>query len=143
RVGGERPGDAHTLLLTTGALSRITWQPGLDWAEAHELEPFGRARPDLLFAPTEDDRDCAAVVGNRVVREEAGLLDRIPDGPPQLDSGLVRDRASADPDVAAAEVDEPVDQLQGGGLAAAGGTDEADEFAGFDFEIQFVESGTG
>src|SRR5699024_11775030 len=90
-------GAAHTLRLTTGELSRITWHPGLDWAEAHELEQFGRASPDLLFVPTEDDRDCGDVVGNRVVREEAGLLDRIPDGPPQLDSGLVRDRASADP----------------------------------------------
>src|SRR5699024_11363942 len=96
-----------------------------DWSsDVCSSDLFRCASPDLLFVPAEDDRDCGDVVGNRVVREEAGLLDRIPDGPPQLDSGLVRDRASADPDVAAAEVDEPVDQLQGGGLAAAGGTDE-------------------
>src|SRR5699024_863726 len=75
--------------------------------------------------------------------EEAGLLDRIPDGPPQFDGRLVGDRAIADADVSAGEVDEPVDQLQCSGLAAAGGTDEADEFTGFDFEVQFVESGTG
>src|SRR5699024_6558999 len=142
RVGGERPGDAHTLLLSAGELSLVARQPGLAGADADQFEQFGRAGPGARLVPSEDGGAGGDVVGDCVVREKTGLLDRVADGPPQLDGRLLGDRVIADADVSAGEVDESVDQLQGCGLPAAGGPDEADEFAGLDLEVEGVEGGS-
>src|SRR5699024_8564514 len=79
------------------------------------------------------------VLGDGVVGEETGLLDRVSNGSAQFDHRVVGDRSVADADVAAGEVDESVDELQRRGLPSARGAHEADELAGFDLEVEGVE----
>src|SRR5699024_8185451 len=114
-----------------------------DGAEADLFEQLGRAGPDERLVQSEDGGDRGDVVGDRVVREETGLLDGVAAGPPQLEVGRIGDGVDAAADVSTGQVDESVDQLQGCGLPAAGGPDEADEFAGLDLEVERVEGGSG
>ena len=78
RVGGERPGDADALLLAAGELVRVA-AAGLG-GEADGFEEFGRAGPCLAAAVAEQQRHGGDVVEHRTVREEARLLDDVPDG---------------------------------------------------------------
>jgi hypothetical protein len=75
------------------------------------------------------------------VREQAGLLDRVPDPPPQV-VGVERQRVvAADGDPAGRRLDQAVDHPHGGGLAAPGRPDEDRRLAGVDRHGEAVDRG--
>ena len=85
RVGRERPGHAHPLLLPAGQLGGVALtELG---REPHPLEQLVRARPGLRLVPAEQARHGGDVVEHRAVREEAGVLDDVAHPAAQL--GLV------------------------------------------------------
>ena len=73
------------------------------------------------------------------MREQADLLDHVADPAPQLRQLEPADAAAVDRDVAGVELDQPVDELQGGGLAGAGGADEHADLARPDREREVVD----
>src|SRR5262249_28651222 len=64
------------------------------------------------------------VLPDRLMREESDLLDHVADPPPQLDRIDTRDVLAAHEDASAGRLDQPVDHLQRGRLAAPGGPDQ-------------------
>jgi two-component system chemotaxis response regulator CheY len=70
------------------------------------------------------------------VREEADLLDDVADAAPELVRRARADVDAVDLDRARRRLDEPVDHAQRGRLAAAGRTDEHDEVAARDLEVE-------
>ena len=71
--------------------------------------------------------------------EQADFLNDIADAAPQFNGIDCADVLAADKDFAAGRGDEPVDKLEGGRLAAAGGPDENDELALLDVKIEGME----
>src|SRR5581483_8389155 len=76
---------------------------------------------------------------DRHVGEQADLLEDVTDAPPQLSELELTHAAAIDRDVALGDRDQPVDHLQGGGLAAAGGPDEDADVAGCHLEGEILD----
>jgi hypothetical protein len=137
RVGGQRARDADALLLAAGELRGI--------AVAHlerqpdELEQLVDALADALLVPAEHARQRGDVVGDRAVREQADVLDRVADVAPQLVDRAVVDAAAVDQDLAVGDLDHPVHQAHRGGLAAAGGADEHADLTGVHREAEVLD----
>ena len=138
RVGRERSGEADTLALAARDLRRVAGAVVLR-RQVDEVEQLVHAHGDLLLRPAEQLRHGGDVLGDGHVREEADLLDHVADAAAEL--GLVQsvDALPIDPHVARGELDEPVDELHGGRLAAAGGADEAADVAGRNRKRQVVD----
>ena len=122
RVGGERTRKADALALTAGELRGEALRVGR--IEADEVEQLGGARLDPRARPAEQPRNRADVPLDRHVREEPDLLDDVADRAAQLGQVVVADRPAVDADVAARELDQPVDELERRRLAAARRPDE-------------------
>ena len=86
-----------------GQLGRIA--PGVARLEPDQVEELGDPVVRPRLRPAEQPRDGRHVVADRHVREEADLLDHVPDPASQLDDGQVADAAAVDPDVALVEGD--------------------------------------
>jgi len=82
RVGGECPGDAYPLLLPSRELARITLRHSR--GQPQELEQLERAAAGPGRAPAQQPRHRGDVVGDGPMREEAGVLEHVPDAPAKL-----------------------------------------------------------
>ncbi|GAA1616801.1 hypothetical protein GCM10009733_011370 [Nonomuraea maheshkhaliensis] len=71
--------------------------------------------------------------------EEADLLDGVADVPAQLVGVEAEHVLAADADLAGGRLDQPVDHLHGGRLAAAGRADQHDELSCGDVEGDVVD----
>ena len=139
RIGAERPGDAHALALAAAELRRA--------AGARSPSPAGAMRSSSsstrawvrCLRPAEQPRHGRDVLGDRLVREEAHLLDDVADRAPQVVDVVRPGVAVVDADRARGRLDEPVDHLQRGGLAAPRGADEDHDLARLDLEREMVD----
>ena len=122
RVGGQRPGHPHPLLLAAGQLVRVAAGQVLVQADQrHQLPGPG---PGLALAPADQQRHRADVVLDGPVREQPRLLDHVADAPAQRRRVLLLDVPAVQQDPPAGRIDQPVDHAQRGGLAAAARADQ-------------------
>ena len=137
RVCREGSGHADPLALTPRELRGVA--PREDGrVEPHELEQLGRARLATGPVPAEEGRDRGDVLLDRLVREQAHLLDDVADSPAHLDRVFVRDVVAVDEDSARGRLDQPVDHAHRRRLAAAGRADQDADLAPGDIERQLA-----
>ena len=142
RIGGQRPGDADPLALSTGQLVRVSVAIGAG-LQADQLEQLVDALADACRLPAQQLRDDGHVVADRLVRKEPDLLDHVADAAAQLDRRQAHDVLAADGDAPARRLDEPVHHLHAGRLAAAGRADQDADLAGRDGQAQVVDRRRG
>ena len=118
RIGRQPAGHADALLLSAGQLARVPVPVALG-LQAHEVEEFVDAFGRALLVPLEQTRHQRDVVGHGHVREETAALDDVTDRAPELIGILGTDIFTVDRDGARSGIDESVDHLERGGLAAA------------------------
>ncbi len=133
-VSGQGAGHSHPLLLTAGELGGVPRQQGA--IEAHEVDELLDPGGDPAPIPPQHLRDRGHVLRDRAVREEADLLDHVPDVAPQVGDRAVADVVPTDGDRAGRGLDEPVDHAEGGGLAAPGGPDQDHDRTAGDPEVE-------
>ena len=126
-AGGHRAGDADALALAAGELARVAL--GVALLEADELEQLADARADALLVPAQQPRHRPDVVLHAHVREQADLLEDVADPAAQLGQVEAAHALPADGDVALGDVDQAVDHLHRGRLAAARRPDEHADLA--------------
>ena len=95
----------------------------------------------LRGIPAQQPRNRGDVLGDRPVREQADLLDHVADLAAELGRLPLAHAGPVDQDVAAGELDHPVDQPHRRGLATAGGPDEHADLTRPDGQRQAVERG--
>ena len=139
RVGAQRTGDAHTLLLSAGQLARvaISIHRGVEPDEVEQLVDAG-SDPGLL--PAEEPRHGADVGADRLMREEADALDHVTDSTAKLNGIDIGDVVVIEKDTTRRRLDETVDHAHRGRLATAGGTDKHTDLAVLDLEAEVVHS---
>jgi len=140
RVGCERPGDADALLLPAGELAGVAVAV-LAWLEADEVEHLFDAGVDPVLLPAGQTGDHAHVLGDRHVREQPGLLDGVTDPPAELVRVQSQRIPATDRDAPGGGLDEAVDHLHGGGLAAARRPDEYGDLPGRDRHGDVLDRG--
>ncbi len=139
RLGGERPGDRQALALPARELPGV----GLRLVrEAHEVEQFERPfAPGGARRPPEPQRQ--GHIGRRVaVRQEVEVLeDHRGLGPrgSQLTSAQLGQLDAVDLDRARVGPGEEVDGAQERRLAGAGASEDAEDLAGGDVEVDRVQ----
>src|SRR5439155_8496336 len=136
-VGSEGSRQTHSLALAARELSGVAL--AVARLEADELQQLRDARADARLLPAEEPRHGRDVVADRHVREEAHLLDHVPDPSPQFDDGQLPHAPPVDANVTVVERDETVDHLQRGRLAAARGPDEDAERSAGNLERELVQ----
>jgi hypothetical protein len=135
----ERPRDPHPLLLPAGELRGIAVaERGL---EPDQRDQLVHAALDPLPLPAEQPRHGVDVVGDRAVREEAGLLDHVADVATQIRRRAIAHGALPDEDVPLVDLDHPVDHPHRRGLARAGRADEDADLPGGDVEGKVADRG--
>ena len=134
RRGRERTGQRHALLLPAGKLRRILRELA---GQPDHLEQFAHARGDLRLRAALVDKAVADVLRNREIGKQGiGLKN---DAEITLGGRRIRNIAPIDMDGARSLAIEPRDGTQKRRLAAAGGAEEADEFAPFHVEIDLAQ----
>lgn len=76
RLGGHRPGERDSLLLSAGEL---VWLPVGSLGQLNEFEHFLDALFEILAVPAADLEPVGDVLGNRLVREQREVLEHHPD----------------------------------------------------------------
>lgn len=142
RIGREGPGQADSLLLPAGKLSWVAAAKFVG-VEVHEGEQRVDACPDARRIPAEDGRHGGDVFGDVLMGEEPHLLNHIADALAQRDGIFIGDGFAIQQNPAAVRLDQPVDEPDQGGLAAARGAEDGDQLAGFNHEADAVEGGRG
>ncbi len=127
RIGGQRPGHPDPLPLASAELLGVAVAEHVR-VQAHQVQQFAGALP--LRALDQPSRCGTVAVLSSTVRcgEEPGLLDDVAHPAAQLDRFDAGDVGAVDQDAPLGRFDQPVDHLHGGGLAAARGPDEGDQF---------------
>ena len=141
RIRREAPGHADALLLSAGELARETVSVDRR-VQADEVEQFVHAVGDAPAVPREQARHQADVLGDGQVGHHAAALHDVADLTAQPGGVTACDVFPADQDPPGGGLDEAVDHLQRGGLAAAGRTDEHHRLPRGDDEVQGVHGGT-
>src|SRR6478672_3571407 len=113
-LGGQGPGQRDALAHAAGELVRA---PVGEVAEVHHIEVLPGAGLAVPAPDSLEPQRCRDVVQRREPREKGRLLEH-------------QGGVAVDPDLPGGDVVEPADQVEQCGLAAAGGTDEADELPG-------------
>src|SRR5437879_8359222 len=108
---------------------RIT-APKLTGVEANQLEQLVDTLLDPFLVPTQQPGDGGDVVGDAQVRKETNVLDDVAHAQAERDRVDVRNVLLVVEDAAVAGFDQPVDHLQRGRLAAAGGADQHGQLTG-------------
>ena len=121
-AGGHRAGDADALALAARELAGVAL--GVALLEPDELEQFADAGADALLVPAEQPRHRPDVVLHAHVGEQPDLLEDVADAAAQLGQVQAPHALVADRDVALGDVDQAVDHLHRGRLAAARRPDE-------------------
>ncbi len=137
RVARQRPREADALALAAGELRRVALRVGR--IETDEVEELQRARVDPGTRPAVQPRDGPDVRLDGHVREEADLLDDVADAAPQLHEVLLADALPVDADVAARQLDQPVDEPERRRLATARRPDEHADLTRGDGEREPVD----
>ena len=91
RVGRERAGDADALALAAGELGRVAVAEVA--GQADDLQQLLDALVRALLVPAEQVGDGGDVLADRLVREQADLLDHVADLAPQLGRARGRGRS--------------------------------------------------
>ncbi len=136
RLTDDRTAHRDTLALTAGERLRLARQV---LREVEDLRRVLDLLPDLGLRHAGDLEREAHVVGDRHVRVERVVLEHHGDVP--VLGRQVGDVAVPDADGAAVDVLQPREHAQRGGLAAAGGADEDEEFAVLDGDVELVDGG--
>ena len=138
RVVAQRPGDRGPLPHAAGQLPRVG---ALEAGQADELAQLGSPRPPRLPADPPQLQRQRDVVRDRVPGEQVGVLE---DEPEVLERLVVA--LAAAPDAlpvgrhrARARGEQPGEDAQQGGLAAARAADQRDELAAGDGEVDVAE----
>src|SRR6478672_4325926 len=138
----EGPGDGNTLLLTTGELVR---QALLHARESDELERLGHGLADAGAAAAEDLQGVGDVLKDRLVGQQAEVLEDAADLAAQGRDLALRQAvevATGDEDAAPRDVLLLHDELHHRGLARTGRAHDEGELAPRDLEIDVVERRT-
>ena len=138
RVGGERAGHADALALSTGELVREAAAVG-PHGQADQLEHLFHAASGAGTVPAEELRHRRDVGLDRPVRQQADVLDDVPDPAAELHRVEGRGVDVVEQDAAARGFDEAVDHAQGGGLAAAGRADQREHLPRFRDEAERLD----
>ena len=141
RIGGEGTGNADALPLAARERHRVSV------AIAARLEPdqVEQLLDPCLHAslgPAQKARYDRHVLGHGEMWEEPHLLDHVSDPPPQLDRRQRHDVLAVDRDPPRGRLDQAVDHLHCGRLAAARWPDQHADLAGRDRQRQ-VRDGVG
>ncbi|MNS94377.1 hypothetical protein D3C72_1285920 [compost metagenome] len=128
RIGRQRADHADALLLPARQLARVAaeHQAGIELHHRHQL---ARALAALLLVPAEQARHHHDVLFDGHVREQADLLDHIADLAAQGHAVDAAGVLALDAHGARGRLDQPVDHLQRGGLAAARRAEEDADLA--------------
>ena len=118
--GGGRECASHTDPLTLAA-RELVWAAVADLLriEAYVPEQFRDSLPTFLDRPAEQLRNQCDVLFNGPVGQQPKLLNHVADFPSQIDGVEGGDVLPVEPDRAAREWQQAIDQSQGGGLARA------------------------
>ena len=130
----QRAGDGHALLLAAGQLR------GIACLEARELDERQHAAHALAALRARHPPHVEAerhVVEDRQMREERVALEDHPEAAALGWQGV--EALVVEPDLAGARRQQPGEQVEGGGLAAARGAEEGDELAAAHLEREVVE----
>ena len=142
RVGGQRPGDADALPLAAGELGRVA--PGIRRGlQAHDREQLLGAGRQARLRPAQQPRHRDDVLLDRLVREQAGLLDHVADAAAELRDVARRRVDAVEQDAARRGLDQAVDHLERRRLAAAGRPDEHADPSRRDREREVVDRAGG
>jgi hypothetical protein len=137
RVGRQGARQAHALLLAAGELAWVARAVGA--RQAHQLEQRVDPRVDARLRPAEQTRHHRDVLLDPHMREQPGLLDRIPDPAAQL-GGLQPTRVhTVDQDAPAGRLVEAVDHFEQRGFAAAGWPKQHHKRAILDLEADMID----
>ena len=115
---GQCAGKADALLLTARKLPRHP-PAVLVRRQVDQPQQFIDPLLDALGRPVEQPRDHGDVLGHGHVREQAAPLKDVADAAPQLDGVHGADVPPVHLDSPRGRLDQPIDHLQRGGLAAA------------------------
>ncbi|MCB5283754.1 hypothetical protein BJQ89_03528 [Arthrobacter sp. ES1] len=136
RVADDGTTHGNTLALATGECLRLAVQVRL---EIQQLGSFTDAFGTLFLADAGDLQREAHVVRDRHVRVQGVVLED--HGDVAVLRGNVGDIAVTNQDPAGVDVLETCEHPQGGRLATAGGSNEDQEFAIGDFNVELVNCG--
>ena len=139
RVGGECTGHADALLLPARQRTGVAAEHRR--LETDQLAQFVDPLGDPRLVPAEQARDGADVRPDGLVGEQARVLDHVADAASELVHREVADRGPLDLDRALGGLDQPVDHLERGRLAAARGADERHDLAGGHLQVERVDRG--
>ncbi len=116
RVRGKGTRDADALALPTGELRGI---PLADLVGIHpdQVQKLGHSLGNAALAPAQQPGDSRDVLRHGLMREQADLLDHIPNLPAELVRLPAEHAPSSQQDVAARQRKHPVDQPHRGCLA--------------------------
>ena len=139
RVGGQRTGDGDALLLTAGELRRIVARAV---GEADDLEQLLRALFCVRLARSRDLEREADILERGALLEQVELLKDHAHRAARLEQLLFRETAellTVHGDGACGRLFEKVDAAHERGFACTGQTDDAENFAAADVEVDAVE----
>ena len=137
RLRGQCPRDPHSLALATRELVRPT-RDELGRLQLEQGEQLAYSRLLLAGAPGEQVEGDGHILPDGHVREEADLLEAVPDAAPQLEPLQGSRIRSGNSDRAGRGLDEPVDQLQRGGLAASRASQQHEKLSTRDLQREVL-----
>ena len=133
RVTNHCAAQSNTLALTTGQSLRLTVKQVLDF---QDLSSFTNALVDVVLGHlTQFQAECHVLVHGHV-RVQSVVLEH--HGDVAVFRGNIVDQAVTDVHFALGDFFQTCDHTQGGGLTAAGRTDENDKFLISDFQVEIL-----
>jgi hypothetical protein len=135
---GRAPAHAHALALAARELGGVA-AAILSGVQAHQREQLVGTGPLTLLVPADESRDHRHIPPHGEVREEADLLDHVPDPPAQGGDVLGHDVRPVQEDFAGRRLDQAVDHLEAGRLAATGRSHQNADGSGRDLEREVVD----
>ena len=138
RIDGERARDAHALALAAGELVRPAVRIG-GRIESDQIEEFAHPRLHAIVRPAFEPGHDTDVAGDRQVGKEADVLDHVPGAAAQPDRVPFPGVAALHAHGTGIRHEQPVDELEDGGLAGAAGADEREDLARGDGQGEVVE----
>ena len=140
RPGRQRPGQGHPLPLAAAEFGRHA-RPKTIRVQPYQSQEFPHPRGGAGRLPAPQPRRHGDVAGNGQVRKKSSFLRDIAYTPAQGGGVSGGDVLAPDPHRSAARFHQPVDQSQGRGLAAAGRSDQGQEFPIRDRQCQALQGG--
>ena len=138
RVHRQGSGHADALALAATQLRRVAVAV-LRGIEPDEREQLIGALSLAVLRPADQARDGRDVLADRLMGEEARLLDDVADRPAQVDHVALRDVLAVDEDPPRRRLDQPVDHLEAGRLATARRSDQHADLAGRHLQREVVD----